>query len=36
MLIPRKPVVWVGASRREIQAMPAKVKRRFGIALDDA
>jgi phage-related protein len=36
MFVPRKSVVWVGASRRDIQAMPAQIKRRFGVALDDA
>ncbi len=36
MFVPRKPVVWVGSSRKDIQDMPAKVRRLFGTALDEA
>ncbi len=36
MLLPRKPVEWVGSSRKDMQGMPNAVKRTFGIALDEA
>ncbi len=36
MLVPRKPVVWVSSSRKDIQAMPGQIRRLFGVALDEA
>ncbi len=36
MPLPRKPVVWVSSTRRDIQDLPAEVRRAFGNALDEA
>ena len=36
MPVPRKPVVWVSSTRRDIQDLPAEVRRAFGNALDEA
>ena len=36
MPVSRKPVVWVSASRRDIQEMPAQIRRLFGVALNEA
>jgi phage-related protein len=30
---PRKPVIWMGSSRRDLSAMPDRVKKNFGGAL---
>ena len=36
MPVSRKPVVWVSASRKDIQEMPAQIRRLFGVALNEA
>jgi len=36
MPVPRKPVVWVSASRRDMQDMPPLIRRVFGVALNEA
>jgi len=36
MPVSRKPVVWVSSTRKDIQTLPAEVRRTFGNALDEA
>lgn len=36
MPLQRKPVVWVSSTRKDIQDLPAEVRRAFGNALDEA
>ena len=30
---PEKPVEWVGSSRKDIQDLPPRIRRQFGLAL---
>lgn len=31
-----KPLIWIGSSRKDLQALPKEVQRFFGFALDFA